>query len=59
MMANSLTTATYVQLSTMLKEEHNVTMLNPLSNDLSTLRQSLLFSGLEAISYNIIVRTLI
>jgi phenylalanyl-tRNA synthetase beta chain len=49
MMANSLTTATYVQLSTMLKEEHNVTMLNPLSNDLSTLRQSLLFSGLEAI----------
>jgi hypothetical protein len=30
MMANSLTTATYVQLSTMLKEEHNVTMLNPL-----------------------------
>ncbi|MGE5942763.1 MAG: phenylalanine--tRNA ligase subunit beta, partial [Flavobacteriales bacterium] len=28
-------------------------MLNPLSNDLSVLRQSLLFSGLEAISYNI------
>ena len=53
MMANSLTTASYVQLSTMLKEEHNVTMLNPLSNDLSTLRQSLLFSGLEALSYNI------
>jgi phenylalanyl-tRNA synthetase beta chain len=53
MMANSLTTASYVQLSTMLKEEHNVTMLNPLSNDLATLRQSLLFSGLEAISYNI------
>lgn len=52
-MANSLTTASYVQLSTILKEEHNVTMLNPLSNDLSTLRQSLLFSGLEAISYNI------
>jgi phenylalanyl-tRNA synthetase beta chain len=53
MMANSLTTASYVQLSTMLKEEHNVTMMNPLSNDLSTLRQSLLFSGLEALSYNI------
>jgi phenylalanyl-tRNA synthetase beta chain len=49
MMANSLTTATYVQLSTMLKEEHNVTMLNPLVTILSTLRQSLLFSGLEAI----------
>jgi phenylalanyl-tRNA synthetase beta chain len=53
MMANSLTTASYVQLSDMLKEEYNVTMLNPLSSDLATMRQSLLFSGLEAISYNI------
>ena len=53
MMANSLTTASYVKLSDALKEEHNVTMLNPLSNDLATMRQSLLFSGLEAISYNI------
>ncbi|WP_418263006.1 phenylalanine--tRNA ligase subunit beta [Flavobacterium faecale] len=53
MMANSLTTADYVKLSENLKEEHNVTMLNPLSNDLATLRQSLLFSGLEALSYNI------
>ncbi|RTY88597.1 phenylalanine--tRNA ligase subunit beta [Flavobacterium sp. RSP15] len=53
MMANSLTTASYVALSEILKEEHNVTMLNPLSADLSTMRQSLLFSGLEAVSYNI------
>jgi phenylalanyl-tRNA synthetase beta chain len=53
MMANSLTTASYVQLSETLKEEYNVTMLNPLSSDLATMRQSLLFSGLEAISYNI------
>ncbi len=53
MMANSLTSPEYVALSAMLKEEHNVTMLNPLSADLSTMRQSLLFSGLEAISYNI------
>ncbi|WP_264564116.1 phenylalanine--tRNA ligase subunit beta [Flavobacterium sp. N3904] len=53
MMANSLTTASYVQLSQILKEEHNVTMLNPLSSDLASMRQSLLFSGLEAISYNI------
>ncbi len=53
MMANSLTTSAYVQLSDMLKEEHNVLMLNPLSNDLAVMRQSLLFSGLEAISYNI------
>jgi phenylalanyl-tRNA synthetase beta chain len=50
-MANSLTTASYIELSEMLKK-NNVTMLNPLSNDLATLRQSLLFSGLEAISYN-------
>ncbi|OCB78781.1 phenylalanine--tRNA ligase subunit beta [Flavobacterium crassostreae] len=52
-MANSLTTASYIALSETLKEEYNVTMLNPLSNDLATLRQSLLFSGLEAVSYNI------
>ncbi len=53
MMANSLTTASYVELSEVLNSAHNVTMLNPLSNDLATMRQSLLFSGLEAISYNI------
>ena len=53
MMANSLTTPDYVSLSEQLKEEHNVTILNPLSNDLSAMRQSMLFSGLEAISYNI------
>ena len=53
MMANSLTTSSYVQLSEMLKEEHNVMMLNPLSNDLAAMRQSLLFSGLEALSFNI------
>ncbi len=53
MMANSLTTPSYVQLSENLKGEHNVMILNPLSNDLSAMRQSLLFSGLEAVSYNI------
>jgi phenylalanyl-tRNA synthetase beta chain len=53
MMANSLTTADYAKLSDLLKDEHNVTMLNPLSQDLATMRQSLLFSGLEAVSYNV------
>jgi phenylalanyl-tRNA synthetase beta chain len=53
MIANSLTSPDYVKLSEMLKEEYNVMMLNPLSNDLSAMRQSLLFSGLEAVSYNI------
>ena len=53
MMANSLTTPDYIKLSENLKEEFNVLMLNPLSNDLSAMRQSMLFSGLEAISFNI------
>jgi len=52
-MANSLTTANYAELSEQLKEEHNVIMLNPLSQDLGVMRQSLLFSGLEAVAYNI------
>ncbi|PWA04766.1 phenylalanine--tRNA ligase subunit beta [Flavobacterium psychrotolerans] len=53
MMANSLTSPEYVSLSEMLDPAHNVIILNPLSNDLSVMRQSLLFSGLEAVSYNI------
>ena len=52
-MANSLTKADYVSLTEMLNEEHNVTMLNPLSSDLGVMRQSLLFSGLESVIYNI------
>lgn len=51
-LSNSLTTPDYAALSAQLKEAHNIEMLNPLSNDLSVLRQSLVFSGLEAISYN-------
>jgi phenylalanyl-tRNA synthetase beta chain len=53
MMANSLTTPNYAKLSDAIKDEFNVVILNPLSNDLSVMRQSMLFSGLEAISYNI------
>jgi phenylalanyl-tRNA synthetase beta chain len=53
MMANSLTSPDYIKLSENLKEEHNVLMLNPLSSDLSAMRQSLLFSALEAVSFNI------
>ncbi len=52
-LSNSLTTPKYIELSESLKAEHNVEMLNPLSNDLSVMRQSLLFSGLEAASHNI------
>lgn len=53
MMANSLTTPTYISLTDDLKEEDNVMMLNPLSADLAAMRQSLLFSALEAVSFNI------
>lgn len=52
-MSNSLTTPEYLKLSGQLSAEQNVTILNPLSNDLSVMRQSLLFSGLEAVSHNI------
>lgn len=52
-LSNSLTTSKYTSLSEQLLESHNISMLNPLSNDLEIMRRSLLFSGLEAISYNI------
>ena len=52
-MANSLTKESYVELSDNLNADFNVEMLNPLSNDLKVMRQSLLFSGLESVAYNI------
>ena len=52
-MANSLTKEDYISLSENLNADFNVEMLNPLSNDLKVMRQSLLFSGLESVSYNI------
>jgi phenylalanyl-tRNA synthetase beta chain len=52
-MANSLTKLEYTALSENINADANVAMLNPLSNDLNVMRQSLLFSGLESVSYNI------
>ena len=52
-MANSLTKPEYVTFSENLNEATTVEMLNPLSNDLKAMRQSLLFGGLESIAYNI------
>lgn len=52
-MANSLTKPNYTELSDNLNADFNVKILNPLSNDLSVMRQSMLFSGLEAVIYNI------
>lgn len=53
MMANSLTSPEPNQLSAQLPAEETVAMLNPLSADLATMRQTMLFSGLEALAYNI------
>ncbi len=51
-MSNSLTKSEYTINSTHFKAEENVKILNPLSKDLDVMRQTLLFSGLEAIAYN-------
>ena len=53
MMGNSLTSPKYIELSDNLSSNHNVEMLNPLSNDLSIMRQSMLFNALEALIYNV------
>lgn len=47
-MSLSLTKETYYS-----EKENLVRMLNPLSSDLSVMRSDMLFSGLEAIAYNI------
>ncbi|MEP2935121.1 MAG: phenylalanine--tRNA ligase subunit beta [Gilvibacter sp.] len=52
MLANSLTTPAHEQLSSQINSEEGITMLNPLSTDLSVLRQSMLFTSLEAVAYN-------
>ena len=49
---NSLTSPMYASLNDAFKEDYNVKMLNPLSTDLSVMRQSLLFSGLEVVAFN-------
>ncbi|MFT6930125.1 MAG: phenylalanyl-tRNA synthetase beta chain [Candidatus Paceibacteria bacterium] len=51
-LANSLTTPDYIALSSDTIEGEAVKIMNPLSTDLSVMRQSMLFPGLEAISYN-------
>ncbi|MBT8306236.1 MAG: phenylalanine--tRNA ligase subunit beta [Maribacter sp.] len=52
-MTNSLTSPTYIDLIDDYKKEQSVVMLNPLSTDLSVMRQTMLLNGLETISYNI------
>ena len=50
---NSLTSDKYTAFSEQLEQAHEVKILNPLSTDLSVMRQSLIFSGLESIAFNI------
>ncbi|MCP9611040.1 phenylalanine--tRNA ligase subunit beta [Coprobacter tertius] len=51
-MNNSLTKSAYYSELKTYPEEHCVRLLNPLSNDLNVMRQTLLFGGLESIAYN-------
>ncbi len=51
-LTNSLSNPNYNSLNTTLKEEQTVKIINPLSNDLSVMRKSLLFSGLESVVFN-------
>jgi phenylalanyl-tRNA synthetase beta chain len=51
--SNSLTNPDYVEKTGLWKPEENVEILNKLSEELGVLRQSLVFSGLESLHYNI------
>lgn len=49
---NSLTKTSYYEDGETFKAENSVKLLNPLSQDLGVLRQTLLFGGLECIAHN-------
>jgi phenylalanyl-tRNA synthetase beta chain len=51
-MNNSLTRSKYADESAWLDSGRSVRLLNPLSNDLNVMRQTLLFGGLESIAFN-------
>ena len=52
-LTNSLTSSAYYEKSEVFSFEECVKILNPLSSELGVMRQTLLYSGLESISYNI------
>ena len=54
MMNNSLTSSTYIKTfgNEVFSEAKNVAMLNPLSQELDVMRQSLIFSVLEVVAHN-------
>ena len=51
-MSNSLTRSAYYNGLSVFPEEKLVHIINPLSADLESMRQTLLFGGLEAVLYN-------
>lgn len=52
MLANSLSNPKYTEMVADLDSNQNIELLNPLSKELSIMRQSMLFGGLEALAYN-------
>ena len=52
MLANSLTTPEHSQLTSDVDADLDVMIINPLSNDLAVLRQSMLYGAMEALAYN-------
>lgn len=52
-LTNSLTSPKLLKYTQDIDLQKSVSILNPLSNDLSILKTSMLFTGLETVSYNI------
>lgn len=52
-LTNSLTSPKLLKYTQDIDLQQSVSILNPLSNDLSILKTSMLFTGLETVSYNI------
>ncbi len=52
-LTNSLTSSAYYEKSDVYSLDECVKILNPLSSELGVMRRTLLFSGLESISYNL------
>ncbi len=52
-LTNSLTSSAYYEKSEVFNFDECVKILNPLSSELGVMRRTLLYSGLESISYNL------
>ena len=52
-LCNSLTKASYTNGLDSFNKDSQVVLMNPLSQDLNAMRQTLLFGGLESLAYNI------